>query len=159
MQPERIRRKWEPYVGRFVLAFTAIEHSVTIAIDLLSNKSISNTARTLLFNKRTELVVELLQHSENVIKSHQKRFIELLNDALKLSKDTRNILVHNHILLELYQISNDEKIYEREYIISPRNKNKKLSLATLKSASQKAEDLAIEISENYLLLVKDFNAK
>lgn len=55
------RDQWEPHVGKFVMSLTGIEHFVTITIDLLSGETVSRTARTLAFDKRVELVIELLE--------------------------------------------------------------------------------------------------
>jgi hypothetical protein len=159
MQPKDIRAKWEPHVGKFVLSFTAIEHLVTISIDLLSNKAVSKTARTLLFEKRTELLMELLENSSKISKKNKDKFSAQLKKALSLSRNARNIIAHNHILMELCKSTNDGNIYESEYIISSRNRNKKLSLSNLISFAKETENLAEEASETYLAIVKEHFAR
>jgi len=159
MQPEDIRRKWEPHVGKFVLSFTALEHLVTITIDLLSNKMVSKTARTLLFEKRTELLKELLENSKNISEGNKAKYSGHIKKALSLSRNVRNIVAYNHILIELYKDGNDDNIYESEYIISSRNRNKKLSLSDLISFAKEAEDLAKKATETYFELVKDHFSK
>ncbi|MBN1254164.1 MAG: hypothetical protein JXA50_02720 [Deltaproteobacteria bacterium] len=159
MQPKDTRTKWEPHIGKFLLSFTAIEHFVTISIDLLSNKAVSKTARTLLFEKRTELLLELLENSRKISKENKDILFAQLKKALNLSRNVRNIVAHNHILMELYKSSNDGNIYESEYIISSRNRSKKLSLSNLISFARETENLAEEVSETYLALVKEHFAR
>ncbi len=66
MQNKNVREQWEPHIGKFFLAFTAIEHFVTISIDLLSVETISKSVRTLLFEKRTEFLLELLECNNKI---------------------------------------------------------------------------------------------
>lgn len=155
MQPKEIRAKWEPHVGKFVLSFTAIEHLVTITIDLLSNRSASKTTKTLLFEKRTELLLELLYNSKNISEENKLEFSNLLKQALSLSKNVRNIISHNHVLIELYQNNEDGELHESEYIFSSRNRSKKLSLANLTNSAIEAERLAEEGFEIYLAILKE----
>lgn len=159
MQPDHIRAKWEPHVGKFVLAFTAIEHLVTISIDLISNKSISKTARTLLFDKRTELLLELLKSSKEITPESKAKFAAHLDKAVQLSRNARNLVAHNHILLELYKNEADGMLYESEYIISSRNRNKKMSLSNLAEYALEAENLAKEAGNTYLSLVGEYYAR
>lgn len=155
MQPKDIRAKWEPHVGKFVLSFTAIEHLVTITIDLLSEKLVSKTARTLLFEKRTELLLELLVNSKKVSEMNKAKFIVQLNSALSLSRNVRNLVAHNHVLMELCQ-DNSGRFYESEYIISSRNRNKKLSLSSLTRSAKEAECIAEAASETYLAILGEY---
>lgn len=156
MQPRDIRAKWEPHVGKLVLSFTAIEHLVTISIDLLSKKTVSKTARTLSFAKRTELLLELLENNKKISNLNKEKFVDQLNSALDLSGNVRNLVAHNHVLIELYKDKDKSNFHEIEYIISPRNRKKKLSLSSLASIAKEAECLAEEASETYLAIVKEY---
>ena len=156
MQSSELRKKWEPYVGKFFLSFTAIEHTVTITIDLLSEKKISNTARTLLFDKRAELLTELFENCERISELTKARYLNQLKSATSLAKSVRNIIAHNHILMELYKNPNDERIYEKDYIFSSRNRNKKISFEDIVVKSEETEVLAIELSETYLQILDEW---
>jgi len=156
MQREEVRRKWEPYVGKFFLSFTAIEHFVTISIDVLSKKSISNTVRTLLFEKRTEILKELLENNNKVSVHTKSKIRNQVDEAIKLSRNVRNIIAHNHILMELYESPADGEIYEKAYIHSSRNKSKKISLENMIEAARNTEILANRLSESYLDMLKEY---
>lgn len=156
MQREELRALWEPHVGKFFLSFTAIEHYVTISIDLLCEKSISNSVRSLLFEKRTEFLRELLKNNKNISSNIESTIAAQLDEALNLSKNVRNIVAHNHILLELYRNSDDGQIYEKTYIHSSRNRNKKISLENMIEAAKTAELLATKISASYLDMLGEY---
>jgi hypothetical protein len=129
---------------------------VTISIDLLSNKSIPNSVRTLLFEKRTEILRELLSNNKKITANLQSIIAAQLDEALSLSKNVRNIVAHNHILLELYRSSEDGQIYEKAYIHSSRNRNKKISLENMIEAAKTAELLATRISASYLDMLGEY---
>ncbi len=156
MQPAEVRRKWEPYIGRFFLSFTAIEHIVTITIDVLSKKQISKTARTLLFEKRTDLLSELLRNNDKLSEKTKEKFLAQIDSALMMTRNVRNIIAHNHILMELYKDQNDDFLYEIEYIYSYRNRNKKISFDELVEKSNQTEQLAFDISNTYMELVREW---
>lgn len=149
MQNKNVREQWEPHIGKFFLAFTAIEHFVTISIDLLSVNTISKSVRTLLFEKRTEFLLELLECNKKISDNLKQKIKIQLDEALRLSKNVRNIIAHNHILLELYKIKDDENIYQKPYIHSSRNKNKKISLEDMQQTAIQTELLANKLSDSY----------
>ncbi len=156
MQSEEVRTKWEPYVGKFFLSFTAIEHFVTISIDVISRKSISNTVRTLLFEKRTDFLKELLNNNDKITKNTKLRIICQIDEAIRLSRNVRNIIAHNHILMELYKNPDNEQIYQKAYIHSSRNKNKKISIENMIEAAYETEALASKFSDAYNEMIDEY---
>jgi len=110
----------------------------------------------LLFDKRAELLRELFDNCERVSEATKERYLSQLKLATNLAKSVRNVIAHNHILLELYKNPNDEELYEKDYIFSSRNKNKKISFEDMVVKSVETEALAMELSETYLQILKEW---
>jgi len=132
---------------------------VTISIDVLSNKSISNTVRTLLFEKRVEILLELLKKNNDISVEIKSKIESQMGRALKISRNVKNIITHNHILMELYKNIDDGALYEKEMIISSRNWNKKISIESMIEAANNTESLASEVSDTYLDMIDVFLEK
>lgn len=132
---------------------------MTISIDVLSNKSISNTVRTLLFEKRVEILLELLKKNNDISVEIKSKIESQMGRALKISRNVKNIITHNHILMELYKNIDDGALYEKEMIISSRNWNKKISIESMIEAANNTESLASEVSDTYLDMIDVFLEK
>ena len=100
--------------------------------------------------------MELLENSTKISEQSKQKFNSQLNSAMDISRNVRNLVAHNHVLMELYQNKDDGSFYESEYIISSRNRNKKLPLSNLASFAKEAERLAEETSETYLTIVGEY---
>ncbi len=58
--------------------------------------------------------------------------------------------------MELYTIKDDDKVYQKPYIHSSRNRNKKISLEDMQQAAIETELLANKLSESYVKMLGEY---
>jgi hypothetical protein len=135
------RPRWAPHVGRFILSFGDIENVTYLALLQLPKDAIYKTTSTLSFSKRVDLVIELVEGHKNVSKRLRARFSEKLKSAKHLS-GTRNQVAHSPLVLKVYTHPGYGWTHSEFGLANAKNREKAMSLATLKKAASQAERLA-----------------
>lgn len=135
------RPKWAPHIGRLILSFGDIENVIYVALLQLPKDPIFETTSTLSFSKRVDLVIELVEGHDKVSKRLRERFSEKLKSAKQLSS-TRNLVAHSPLVLKLYTHPGEGWTRSELGLANAKNREKAMSLASLKKAASQAERLA-----------------
>lgn len=142
-----ILEQWRNLIGLFFVSFAKIEHTTCISIKAFSEENISNTANSLPFTLRVELLMEIIVKKKYIESEKLNKLLNLLKQSLKLS-EKRNIIAHNPILLDIYT-DESEQLKEREVIVSKRNCKKRIHLEDLKKMVDEANKLSEELHDSY----------
>lgn len=142
------RKDWAILVGRLVLAFGDIENLTMLAISRISADSILDTARSLLLGKRIELIQEILVDKSAISESARSDFIKELT-TLKGLLDKRNLIVHNPLVLQMYQDDRTGEWVAQGAIASLRNEEKKISVEELSALVERVEACRTRLFDVY----------
>lgn len=146
---QRQLAEWKTLVGTVILSFGDIELITLKCLAHLPTDNIYESASTLPFGRRVDLIIEILQGYGNKPNA-ATTLIEKLKQAKSLS-EYRNLLAHNPLVADIYvhQITGD--VVVEHGISSARKKEKSIDLASLKELAGEVEGLA---SELYMTLGK-----
>lgn len=127
---------WAEPVGKSILAFGGIEHVVVVALREIPTDRIQKSAIRMQLAAKVDLLLEILEGYAGA------EYIELataLKDVKELAK-TRNIIAHNPLVLEFYEID-EGNFLTNEVIAVIHKEGHKLSLTDLNDFVGKAEAL------------------
>jgi hypothetical protein len=146
---QRQLEEWRTLVGTVILSFGDIELITLKCLAHLPADNIYESASTLSFGRRVDLIIEILRGRSNV-PSVATLLIEKLKRAKSLS-EYRNVLAHNPLVADIYvhQITGD--VVVEHGISSARKKEKTIDITSLKELAGEVEDL---VSELYMILGK-----
>ncbi len=119
---EDAKRLWSTAVGEFIIEFTQIEQILHLVIErYLTDKLVTNENLVDSIENRIKLMQLIIKD-----KLTEKNFFELQKHCQTLLrlKDTRNLIVHNSLVLIIEQ-NNLGEIKVGEYEIGSLRKNKK----------------------------------
>jgi len=150
---EKMREKWAPLVGRFILEFGEIENVTYFALLQLPKDQIFSTTSTLPFGKRVDLVRELVSGNEKIPKDLGTQFEEELKAAKKLA-EMRNIVAHSPLLMKIYEHPKEGWTYREEAIGTLKHKENSISFEQLSEAGEEAGALAIQLKDTYTNIYK-----
>lgn len=87
MQKLEILTQWGTLIGLFFVSFAKIEHTTCISIKAFSEDNISNTANSLPFKQRVELLMEMIVEKKYIKATKISNLLDLLKKSLKLSEN------------------------------------------------------------------------
>jgi hypothetical protein len=133
---------WRVSVGRFILAFASVEWFTFHMLSELPTERIFESVMSLPFERRLDLVTQLLQQKplESALLGEANRALE---QARQLAK-TRNLIAHNPLLLNLF----DDRVgVDLEYQISKYGETEaRLTIAELQELCAEVERLDATLS-------------
>lgn len=145
---EEAAKLWSIVVGEFIIEFTQIEQLLHLVIaKYLTQTLIKNEHLTESFEKRIKLFKEIMQS-----KLAENDFVELdkLCQTVMRLKNTRNLIAHNSLVLEVEQNSDGELRISEYVVASLINKNKAIrfkklqsEVANLKSTVKQMSDIVV----------------
>jgi hypothetical protein len=139
-QPVDPKHEWAGEIGRIVIAFGSIEHITMLCLKQLPNDPIYPATSHLNLVPRLELLAAVLRGSTD---ADAEKLRQLLTEAKALAED-RNLVVHNPLVLEVYE--DRDGGYEFEHAIqSLRRAERRLALRDLVSIRERAERLATDL--------------
>ncbi|MEE1948526.1 hypothetical protein V0R48_06040 [Pseudomonas alcaligenes] len=136
------KHEWAGEIGRIVIAFGNIEHITMLCLNQLPNDPIYPATSHLNLAPRLELLVAVLRGSTDIA---AEKLGQLLTEAKALAEE-RNLVVHNPLVLDVYQDSDGGYKFEHT-IQSLRRVEKRLALRDLESIRERAERLATDLYE------------
>lgn len=142
-QHDQDREKWAFYIGRTVIIFTEIEDITFDAIERLSY-AFSDFSKTLLLEKRLDLLLVLLNSHEDLDDELKLEYTSAIDNVKKIS-DKRNLIVHNSVKLTITSDLNGSVLSAGGVVSSVRNEKKKMDLRELVEFLDEAEDCHIRL--------------
>jgi hypothetical protein len=138
--------QWRTAIGRFILSFGSIEWFTYHMLSELPTERIFESVMFLGFKQRLNLVIQLVQE-KNLDDEITSRVIDLLNEAKELA-DTRNLIAHNPLLLNLF----DDRVgVDLQYQISKYGETEaRLTLEKLEMQCRK-----VEMLDEQLLIIRE----
>lgn len=134
-----LKGNWAAAIGKAFVAFGSIEHLTVACLREIPNDPIQRTAKAFKLGQRIDLLLELLE-------SHNEEPFLHLSEKLKAVKDlsqTRNLIAHNPLLLEVYKFD-DGSLFHREVIAALHSENR-ITLSQVEEFAVKSESLASEL--------------
>jgi hypothetical protein len=134
------QHEWAGEIGRVVIAFGSIEHVTMLCLRQLPRDSISSATRHFNLGPRLEQVLAILGGSAD---PDAQALSELFRTAKKLADD-RNAIVHNPLMLEVYEDGDGGHEF-KQAIYLMRKAEKSMSFENLVDVREKAERLATDL--------------
>jgi hypothetical protein len=132
--------------GGQLLFFTEIEDITFDAIERLSY-AFSDFSKTLLLEKRLDLLLVLLNSHEDLDDELKLEYTSVIDNVKKIS-DKRNLIVHNSVKLTITSDLNGTVLSAGGIVSSVRNEKKKMDLRELVEFLDEAEDCHIRLYES-----------
>lgn len=136
-----LKHEWALAIGRAFVSFGSIEHIVVVGLREVPRDRIHRSIRALGLGQRIALLVEILEGHDGELYAG---FAEALKQA-KLLAETRNLIAHNPLVLEVYEFKDGEH-WMREVIAGLHN-DKRLDLKELQKFASDAEALCARLYE------------
>ena len=138
--------EWESLVGKAMVRFGDIELVVTKCLTIIPRDEMGKTAARLEFGRRSDLLIEILTGKEDR-GEHLEQIMVLVKRAKRLA-DTRNLIAHNPVMLDMYVRSENEQEVDvdSEWTIrSARNDDHVITIEELREFVAEVEDVAAEL--------------
>lgn len=132
---------WYSPVGKFMLAFGDIEHSSISLLGCLPACNIPKSAAKLPLGVRIDLLREVLPRYEA---PEYQEVLKRLNEVSSKAP-MRNFVAHNAVWIDLYQ--KDDDIYITNFLVSARDRTKRLTLEEMDELAESVHELAKRFSE------------
>lgn len=140
---------WELEVGRFVMAFGDIEHSVTLCLSWLPKDSIGDACKTLPLGIRLSLLEAILSPSKHGLRRELFGVVR----GVRTHLERRNLIAHNGLQIGVYK--DGDRITFSQQIVSSRNHAKSINYAELVKLAKDVQVLARQLSNVALDLVHE----
>ncbi|WP_447735246.1 hypothetical protein [Rhodanobacter soli] len=140
---------WEIQVGRFVLAFGDIEHTITLCLRTIPRDEIGEASAKLPLQARLELLDELLAKSEGDLRSKLSSTIKRVRKFVA----RRNLVAHNGLQFQVYKSGDSLRIIPA--IVSSRDSSKLLAFPGLVELADDTKNLSVDLTEAAMDVVRD----
>lgn len=135
--------EWQALVGTAIVSFGELELITLKCLAHIPHDRISDTASRLGFGQRVDLLLEIL-NGRKPLPEVVLVFAEKLKRAKKLA-ETRNLIAHNPVMLNLYVHMSTGDFKALRSITSARGDGRSIELEDLKEYAAEVEDLASEL--------------
>ncbi len=138
--------RWEPLIGRLFIAFGSIERTTHKCIRDWAGSNIHKHFVRAGLSARIDLAIDLIA-SQEAEKATKDAYCKSLQKAKQLAKH-RNLVAHNPLCLVFFQDELEDSFLEA--IAHSTDDNKLLSFDELLSVVEEAEQLAEDITHNFV---------
>ena len=133
--------EWESAIGKFMVAFTAIEQVIDLIIMHFSSNRLADAVLDLPFERRCTIAHALAaDQSDNALRWIQIK--DEINRATQLAK-SRNLVAHNSPSLSIY-VSEDGQVQVKRELKNLR-KGKQITLPELDRRTVEAKELSLRL--------------
>lgn len=136
--------RWSKQIGSLLMAFGGIEGLTYLGLKALPRDSIFKNVVRLNFGQRADILSSILNGRRHDAPTLVAVAIELMNSAKKLA-ETRNLVAHNPLSMNIYQES-DGRIRLAEEISHHTNDERRLSYEELVASALEAQLLVGELT-------------
>lgn len=150
---EHENAEWHTLAGKAILFFGEIELISIRCLAHLPADRLAVTAARLEFGRRVDLLLEILSGMAASAEPVISKLIESFRTAKRLA-DTRNLIAHDPVMLDLYVNEAKDDHYVERTIRSVRGNKSPMRLAVLKEFASEVEHLAAELWLQYLDAVR-----
>lgn len=140
---------WEIQVGRFVLAFGDIEHTITLCLNAIPKDQIGKASAKLPLQARLELLDELLAKSEGDLRTKLASAIKRVRNFIA----RRNLVAHNGLQFQVYKKGDSLRIIPA--IVSSRDSSKLLAFHGLVDLANDTKNLSVALMEAAMDVIRD----
>ncbi|WP_295362495.1 hypothetical protein [Arenimonas sp.] len=141
---------WYGCVGKFMLAFGDIEHTTVGLLGCLPSCNIPKSAPKLTLGARIDMLLEVLPRYP------EPEFREVLRclEAVAKHSGTRNLVAHNTVWFDVAKVG--DRIEISSHLVSTRDRKKRLKLAEMKRLADDVHELARQLSEAAVEVMKRY---
>lgn len=150
-------RDWQLAVGKAILSFGNIELVIIRCFELIQDHGI---APEVVYGDKFKLKANKLIPKVNTFfadKALKRQFGNKLRAAVALA-DTRNLIAHNPVMLEVFTNDDESMLKVEHQIRGIRKTNVTMNLEQLKEFADQVESLSSELWLAFCELAKDSNA-
>lgn len=144
---------WEQPIGRFVVAFAGLETWLHVFVHAFGSVQLHEETVEFQMAPRIKLLRGLLR-SASLPKDTLAAAERLLRALTKLA-ETRNLIVHNGVMVDVYQFD-DGDMYFRHALRSARAPGKQITLPEIVKKADEAKKLGQEFADLWNLLKRDW---
>lgn len=133
--------EWAAAIGRAFIAFGSIEQVTVNCVREIPRDRIQRSTSKLNLIPRIDLILELLE-------AYDGEPFSLLAAKLSLAKQmvkTRNLIAHNPLVLDVYENSAGDFLFQAPVVRSLRNEQHHITLSELQQFAADADTLASEL--------------
>lgn len=144
---------WEQPIGRFVVAFAGLETWMHVFVHAFGSEHLHGETVEFQLAPRIKLLRGLLRTAP--ISPEALAVAELLLKKLAKLSETRNLIVHNGIMVDIYQ-RDDGDMFFRHSLRSARSPGKQITLPEIVKKADEAKRLGLEFADLWNRLKRDW---
>lgn len=143
--------EWEALIGKGIVSFGRIEVLSVKFLDHFLSEEIDRSALRQAFSRRADQVIARLE-ARGMPNPDELGLLEGFRRA-KALVETRNLIAHNPVMLDLYARDGSHDLVAERSIRSIRPNERTLDLAELREFAEQVENLAADLWYHYLRIV------